>query len=126
MQVGMMLNGTRIENMVIGGPAYNCHELKKGDDIIAIDGKPVNKDNVLQCMIGSDQPGSFVTLKVEKASGGTEEITLCRMCSETIADRRRMFEWFTKMKMRAEIDGDSEMANSKLRESKCGGGEVMS
>eukprot|EP00961_Rhodomonas_salina_P263773 3565121-Rhodomonas_salina.1 len=32
------------------------------------------------------------------------------MSSERIADRRRMFEWFTKIKMCAEIDGDEGLA----------------
>ena len=107
-----MLNGVKVENMVIGGPAYNCQQLTKGDEIVSVDGTSVTKDTVLRALIGSDQPGSSVRIKVEKADGSESEIMLRRMSSERIADRRRMFEWFTKMKMCAEIDGDKPLAES--------------
>lgn len=61
-QVGMMLMGCTIENMVLGGPAYNSHELDKGDIILKVDGEQVDQDSLLPALIGSDVPGEATTL----------------------------------------------------------------
>jgi hypothetical protein len=61
-QVGMMLMGCTIENMVMGGPAYNSYKLDKGDIILKVDGKPVDEDSLLPALIGSDVPGEEMAL----------------------------------------------------------------
>lgn len=48
-----MLTGTTIDNMVVGGPADTCKELKKGDVIITVDGNEVDEDNVIA---GEERP----------------------------------------------------------------------
>eukprot|EP00960_Hanusia_phi_P055341 762947-Hanusia_phi.AAC.2 len=65
---------------VVGGPAFNSHMLERGDTIIEVDEQPVDADNILEalgllllpeplldlCSVGSDVPGSSVTLTVLK------------------------------------------------------------
>lgn len=101
--VGIMLNGCQIDNMVVGGPAWNSHQLEHGDEILKVDGRTVDADDILDGLVGNDLPGSTVRLTVRKDIPGNslETVTLHRMASEVIADRRRMFELFTSIKDRA-------------------------
>jgi hypothetical protein len=113
--VGLMLSQTVIDNMVIGGPAYNSGQLSKGDELVAIDGQDVrsrlNKhryDHLASLLKGSDLPGTVVILTVKKlGSGEIKEVTLRRMATELIADRRKLFEKFTGLKDRAIVDKDT-------------------
>jgi hypothetical protein len=41
LQVGLMLKGAHIDNIVFGGPGYNSQVLSKGDKIVKVDGKDV-------------------------------------------------------------------------------------
>ena len=59
-----------MDNMVIGGPAYNSGILKKGDIILAIDGVVTTEETVLSMLLGEDIPGSAVTLKISRQSPG--------------------------------------------------------
>ena len=135
-----MLNGLTIDNMVVGGPAYNSGQLQQNDVISQIDGLPVSIENIHDALLGSDVPGSTVTITVRRGfrearpvavekpdplwfaksggslpgsfkdkigspsvqnsqSGSTHVVVLVRMATEIIADRRRMFELFTIMKV---------------------------
>ena len=67
-----MLNDLIIDNMVIGGPAYKCKQLDRGDKIIKVDGYEVDENNFQALLLGDDIPGSFVILTVLK--GGSEEV----------------------------------------------------
>ncbi len=101
--VGLMLDGCAIDNLLIGGPAHDSNELMKGDIIVAVDHQPVDSDNVLMSIVGSDQPGSSVILTVKK--GGSDKylsVELVRKASKEIADRRRLFELFTALKAKAQ------------------------
>ena len=60
------MNGLNIDNMVVGGPAYNSGQLQQNDVIIQIDGIPVSVENVHMSLLGSDIPGSTVTLMVRR------------------------------------------------------------
>jgi C-terminal processing protease CtpA/Prc len=73
-QVGIMLNDLIIDNMVIGGPAYKCKQLDKGDKIIKVDGYDVDENNFQKILLGDDIPGSSVILTVLK--GGSDEVCL--------------------------------------------------
>ena len=79
------------------GPAYNSRQLDKGDVVVEIDGKPVTNENLSQLLVGSDIAGTAVTIGVRKGgkTGTKKSVTLLRMPSEAIADRRRLFELFT-------------------------------
>ena len=93
--VGVMFHGNVIESMVVGGPAFNCQQLDRGDELLQVDGQPVTEANRHRLLIGKDLPGSQVTLTVRKASGATKDVIISRMKSEQIADKRRIFELFT-------------------------------
>ena len=67
-----MLNDLIIDNMVIGGPAYKCKQLDKGDKIIKVDGYDVDENNFQKILLGDDIPGSPVILTVLK--GGSDEV----------------------------------------------------
>lgn len=63
-----MLLGTTIDNLVVGGPAYNSRQLSRGDVIIRVDGVPVSESNVHEAMVGSDVPGSSIIISVARGS----------------------------------------------------------
>ena len=61
-----MLSGNVIDNMVLGGPASACGKLRKGDAIVAVDGKPFPPGAVAKALIGLDTPGSVVRVRVRR------------------------------------------------------------
>ena len=40
--VGIMLNDCVVDNLVVGGPAFNSRQIQQGDSILKIDGKAVS------------------------------------------------------------------------------------
>ena len=96
------------------GPAHNSKELSKGDDIIAIDGIDIQTrfnhntfEHLAAALKGSDEPGTSVTLTVRKnKTREIKDVTLTRMDTALIADRRMLFEKFTSLKDRAIVDND--------------------
>ena len=88
----MILDGTVVDSMVVGGPAFNTGQLDRGDTILSIDQQPASEDNLHALLVGSDTPGSSVTVTVRKAGGDVKEVVLTRMDTEVIADRCRLFE----------------------------------
>ena len=44
-----------IEDLVVGGPAFNCQQLARGDEVLMVDDEPVNADNCFDRLIGSDR-----------------------------------------------------------------------
>jgi hypothetical protein len=58
---------------------------------LQIDGKKATKDNIIDLLIGSDTPGSMVTIKYKRF---IDEMTctLKRASSKEMADKKRMFE----------------------------------
>jgi hypothetical protein len=67
--VGLMLSGARIENLVIGGPAFVSGKLDRDDEIMRVDGIECETVEGLHRLLrGSDRPGSSLLLTVKKAS----------------------------------------------------------
>ena len=110
--VGIVLNGTAIDFFLPGVPAARM--LRKGDVILEIDGQPVDSANASTLLIGNDKPGSNVTLKCKCApSDGvgwgssfvaeekTKTVTITRIPSEAVADRRCMLEYLRQLKVAA-------------------------
>jgi hypothetical protein len=62
-----------------------------------VDDISVNETIVQQALIGDDEPGSSVKLGIRRKNGGTSVI-LTRMDSAAVADKRWLFELFTKIK----------------------------
>ena len=63
-----MLHGVAVDHMIEGGPAHKSNQLEPGDLVLKVDGKDVTEDTLPGMVIGSDMPGSIVTLTVQKAS----------------------------------------------------------
>ena len=84
--------------------------------MVEIDGKAVTGDNLSQLLVGCDVAGTAVTIGVKKGgkSGAKKTVTLLRMPSEAIADRRRLFELFTAMKARATLARGRETIESMI------------
>ena len=61
-----MINGTSIDNTVVGGPAHNSQKLSHGDTILKVDGLVATNENILELLIGNDVPGSSVEITVLK------------------------------------------------------------
>lgn len=105
--VGMMLVGNTVDNMVIGGPAYNSQKLNKGDVLLKVDDVEVDGERLHDMLIGQDIPGTFLNLTVRDAgSGHLKEVTLKRMATSAIADRVRIFEVFASLKEQKFHDSD--------------------
>jgi hypothetical protein len=102
-------HGHVIPHYAWAGPAYNSRQLDKGDLVVEIDGQGVG-DNLTKLLVGSDVAGTPVTLTVKKGgnTGPKKSVTLLRMPSEAIADRRRLFELFTAMKARSTLPRGKE------------------
>ena len=67
-QLGIMMNGTMIDNTVIGGPAFNSKQMAHGDIILKVNGVSATKENILDLLVGNDIPGSPVEVLVAKGS----------------------------------------------------------
>ena len=73
-----------LESSCASGRVVNVQTLQ-------IDGKKATKDNIIDLLIGSDTPGSMVTIKYKRF---IDEMTctLKRASSKEMADKKRMFE----------------------------------
>jgi len=105
--VGIMLNDCVVDNLVVGGPAFNSRQIQPGDSILKIDGKAVSPDNILTHLVGPDIPGSTVILTVSKKGGASKDIALKRMDTVIIAGRLKLFDLFTRTKEKA-LDSKDE------------------
>ena len=63
-----MMNGTMIENTVVGGPAYSSKQLGHGDVILEVDGREAKNETIFELLIGSDIPGSAMNVKLAKGN----------------------------------------------------------
>jgi hypothetical protein len=105
--IGVMLSGTAVDNIVIGGPAYG--KLDKGDLIKKVDGQSAKSENIASLLFGSDVPGSEVKIEFLTCKGKLKNIVLRRMKVESIADRHQMFHLFTEVKKSASRHNDNIM-----------------
>jgi hypothetical protein len=109
--VGLMLHKCRVETVVVGGPGWLSHQIAKGDAILQIDGEDTDEDRILGQLVGSDVPGSAVSLRLERAEDGQQRtVVLKRMPSAMIAERLKLFELFTELKERASHGADQHIA----------------
>jgi predicted nucleic acid-binding Zn-ribbon protein len=101
-----------ITNVLVGGPAFNSNKVFKGDKIVSVDSVPVVGGDIIPRLEGSDDPGSVVMIGLQrKDSNIVEELKLRRMDNKQIADKRQLFELFTKLLDKAikKCDKESEV-----------------
>jgi C-terminal processing protease CtpA/Prc len=65
-----MINGTKVDNLLVGGPAYNSKEMTQGDVILKVDSVDVTEENIRDLLVGNDTPGTPMQIVVGK--GGSE------------------------------------------------------
>ena len=70
--VGLTLKGATIAGIIIGGPAFMSGQLSIGDVIVMVDRRVVTSDNLHDLLVGSDEPGSTVTITVIKDSKSSD------------------------------------------------------
>jgi C-terminal processing protease CtpA/Prc len=132
-----MLHGNKVENTLIGGPAFG--NIMKGDILVKVDGNPVTEDNILSELRGNDTPGTEVVLTVRRVRPEaasplkipTErspfaspdlsvddedlqeiDISITRMATAEIADRRKMFDHFSFLQVIYFFNFDSTTLNT--------------
>ena len=95
--VGLALDGLKVQDMVIGGPAHRSRSLALGDQIVGVDGAVTSAASVLTALIGNDTVGSTVELAVESPTGDVSTVTLRRADSAQIAAKRQLSVFFKKV-----------------------------
>jgi hypothetical protein len=149
--VGILLNGLVIDDIVLGGPAFNAEQIDKGDTILRVDDIDVTAETVQRALIGTDKPESTVSIVIKKGPTSNSKredsnplwylnsavsssstipsvlrdrneneapmrtVEVVRMRSASVADRRRMSELFTIMKVRT----PAAAAEREVRLSNC-------
>jgi len=75
---------------------------------LRVDGMELlSSENIQTALEGCQIPGTTVTITIKKAgSGGVVDVELVRMLTAEIADKRRMFDLFTRMECRAKQHKD--------------------
>jgi C-terminal processing protease CtpA/Prc len=110
-----MFNGQGlVENVMTGSPAYFSRNILKGDIIVKVDGEFVQGSDLQKKIVGDDTPGSMVTLTVKRGPADLVDVTLKRISTEEVADKRRMFDLFTKLNDRVRALVISHYVNGLL------------
>lgn len=87
-----------VEDVVVGGPAFNSQQFGHGDQILAIDDFEVGPDAYHTQLVGDDVPGGAVKFTLCSASGQIRQVILRRILTSSLIDRVRLFEIFTTVK----------------------------
>jgi hypothetical protein len=118
--VGISFKNMMVEDTVVGGPASLSGKIHVGDVLVQVDGTPATLENKHDLLLGDDVPGTKVVLKLQDKSWHSElqtlalkqykEVTLTRMSTGHIADRRRMAELFSAIREQVDRFGDEELS----------------
>ena len=89
-----------ITNMLVGSPAFLSHKFKRGDRVLKIDGEDVDESGagLTKMLIGSDVPGTDVTVTVKREGDHVFDVTLTRATTLELADKKKMFQLFAQIK----------------------------
>ena len=68
--VGLVLRGVEVMEIVPGSPAELSGQIKAGDMVVSVDGRPVDESTVAALIIGSDLAGTLVDLELRKPRTG--------------------------------------------------------
>jgi len=101
-----------ITNVLVGGPAFKSKQVFKGDKIVSVDSVPVTGGDIIPKLMGSDAPGSVVTIGLQrKDSKSVDQVKLRRMDNTQIADKRQLFDLFTKLLDKSVKNRDKDSEN---------------
>jgi C-terminal processing protease CtpA/Prc len=77
----------QIEALEVGGPAFNCGKMKKGDVLLKVNDEDVKTNNVERLLRGDDMPGSTLRLELRCAETHQESyVSLTRMPTGVLGD----------------------------------------
>ena len=76
------------------------HKFKRGDRVLKIDGEDVDESGagLTKMLIGSDVPGTDVTVTVKREGDNVFDVTLTRATTLELADKKKMFQLFAQIK----------------------------
>jgi len=87
--VGLVVKGTVVQGLVVGSPAFFCRQLRKGDQILQIDGQHATEQRIASSLDPHRPPGSAVS--IEYHSKVPEEcvrtVTLCAITMQEVSER---------------------------------------
>ena len=66
--------------------------VNEGDLVVSVDNQSATPETVTHLLLGSDVPGSLVSLTLKDGGGRTRNAAIARMDSSLIADKRELFE----------------------------------
>ena len=85
--VGLMLHTNAdhlmIDDMLPSSPCYRSKQLTRGDILETVDGQQATPSNFKSLLIGSDVPGSLVTLGIIKGEASPISVSYQEACLET-------------------------------------------
>ena len=97
--VGLSLFGNKVDYMLPGGPAQLSQQLDKHDEIIEVDGKRVQDQDITQMLVGVEGGSPSLRLKVRKAhTGQMVDVELERVPKTSMEEMVRLFELLTQLK----------------------------
>jgi hypothetical protein len=97
---------------VPGGPAHLSNRLDKGDEVVEVDGQPVDASNVVGLLVGSDLAGSKVQIRVRKHdSGKLRDVELIRVPMSWLATVVALFKKLTLLKQNGYNNRGFEMTS---------------
>lgn len=90
-----------VDTVVTGGPAFNSREFAQGDVIVAIDGVPVDNNNIHALMRGCDVVGSMVEVRLARDGDPNQikQVKLARADSEMFAVRMEIMQLCSRLKV---------------------------
>jgi hypothetical protein len=111
--VGLLMRNKCVDDVVVGGPAFNSQHIHRGDELVMVNGHTVRPevDSVSKLITGNDLIGSSVTLRMRKLNGTTVDVDLVRMQHERVVTRRKIHEILQSLRQAAVAARDGASAS---------------
>jgi hypothetical protein len=97
-----------VNNVLVGGPAFNSQKISEGDTLVSIDGEKIETHTLKPLLKGDDVVGSACLVTVKKTDGAVETVTVQRMDLALLMHKRKMDELFYKLRERSQQRRDSD------------------
>lgn len=98
--VGLVVKGTFVEGLVVGSPAFFCRQLRKGDQILQIDGKQATQQSIAASLDSHRPPGSAVSIEYlsKEPEKRVRTVTLCAISMQEVGERCSAIQLMEKLK----------------------------
>jgi len=113
--LGLVMRGTSIDGIIPGSPAARSAQLRRFDEVIAVDGTVVNDETVKRCLAGAAK--SDVRLRAKRSGHGAQEVevVLRRVLSSSLADGQRLHSLLDSLSANADFVAAFEEENRHRR-----------